>query len=141
MNTDDTTKAANKIVAWIGANKTHVFAVAGAALAGAGYFLKILSWEQAVAVATACGGFSWLQNITNTQTKQIKEATGDQTEHLNLAADLRADHINEVSETAAAAAVTAIRPDVHEEAAHTKIKQAVAKKVTKPHARKYHEHP
>ena len=65
----------NPVLAWVVANKTHVFAVVGTTVALVGYFSGLLTWEQTVAVAGACGGLSLLRHDNsvdvNNQTKQI----------------------------------------------------------------------
>lgn len=89
----DTEQEAGKIVAWINANKAHLFALLGAGLAGLGYFLKLLTWEQAVGIASACGGFSWFTKKTDDQTKTITTATNVQTKQLTQAGE---DHAEKV---------------------------------------------
>jgi hypothetical protein len=55
---------------WLAANKTHIFALVGAGLAATGFALHLLTWEQALAVAGACGGMSLLKHDTDVKVDQ-----------------------------------------------------------------------
>jgi hypothetical protein len=126
-----TTEEANKIVAWIDDHKAHIFAGIGIGVACIGYALKLLTFEQALGIATVCGAGGWFKQVTNTQTKQLTQVTDQQTATLVQHADINAEHINEVSKATTEAAVTALRPDIQEHTVAAKIEQTVAKKAAK----------